>query len=391
MSATAARLTPPPMPTPSPAPSPPRLRMLGERLGARTRPRRAEDGGSFWRKLGMALLGSVVITVGFGGALGWFGDDSAVGVAKSMSYGIAIGVGLWLACSYLNSWLSRAVDWLDRPWRSFLVTVVANVAAIVAVRFAIDAVFLTYVYPSARRGLIERLYVENYVSAVLIALFITAIYQGAFFLRLWKERFRENEQLRTANLAAKYEALNAQINPHFLFNSLNVLSSLVRTDAARAEGFIQGLSAVYRYVLEVRQEPSVPVARELAALRAYGELVRTRFGPDRIDLDIHLGDGDGDDGDDDGGRVVPLALQMLVENAVKHNGATRARPLRITVAREGDYYAVRNNRVALFEPAAGSGIGLDNIRERYRLNGGAEVIVEASDESFAVKLPVLRA
>ena len=373
---------------PAPSPPPTASNALFARLGITTRPRRHGGFTSFWFNLGLAVFVSLLVTVAFGGLFGWFGDSSAAGIVKSISYGLAIGVGLWLACSYLNSWLSRTINWLDTPGRAALITLAANVVAVVAVRFLVDAVFLTFVYPSSRYGLLERLEVGNYLSALFIALFISTVFQGAFFLRLWKERFRENERLRTANLAAKYEALNAQINPHFLFNSLNVLSSLVRTDAERADGFIQGLSEVYRYVLEVRHEPAVPIARELEALRAYVDLVETRFGPERLTVDVRL---DADDDAGAGGRIVPLALQMLVENAVKHNGATKASPLRIEVLRADGYFVVRNNRVALFERPDGNGIGLDNIRERYRLNGAPEVVVEADASQFTVKLPVLDA
>ena len=224
---------------------------------------------------------------------------------------------------------------------------------------------------------------DNYFGSVLIGLLITAVYQGAYFVRLWKGSVREAEAARRAGITAKYEALNAQVNPHFLFNSLNVLSALVKTSPARAEDFIQGLSQVYRYVLEVGGEQLVPLERELAAARAYAELVGMRFGDERLRIDFDI-----EPAPDE--RIVPLALQMLLENAVKHNGATRRTPLHIQVRREGDALLVRNNRVPLFEPAESRGVGLANIRERYRLARGAEVEVVDGRDTFEVRLPLVK-
>ena len=224
----------------------------------------------------------------------------------------------------------------------------------------------------------------NYVFSTLITLVITTIYQAAFFLSTWKATLIQQEQLKSANLTAKYEVLNAQVNPHFLFNSLNVLSALVKRDPDAAEGFIQGLSEVYRYVLEVRGEQTVSLERELHALDAYANLVLMRFGESRLRINVSIVPQAGD-------LVVPLALQMLIENAVKHNGATRKTPLVIEVARQGAHIVVSNNKVPLFEAVESRGIGLANIRERYGLALGQEVMIEDSADTYAVRLPLFKA
>ena len=301
-----------------------------------------------------------------------------------LAFGTTIGLSLWLSMSSLNSWLAPRVQWLDRPARSFLIVMVANVLVASLALAVVRVSFLVGVFGWTFDSWLAKESIREYVFPVLIGLFISAVYQGAAFIHLWKQSLIQAEQHKSANLTAKYEALNAQINPHFLFNSLNVLSSLVRSDADKAEHFIQGLSEVYRYVLAVRNEPTVPIAQELEAMYAYAKLVQTRFGAERLQLDVQLDE-------TTGGRIVPLALQMLIENAVKHNGATRSAPLRISVSREDDHFVVRNNRVKLFEQPAGSGIGLENIRERYRLNGVADIVVEETADAFTVKLPVLDA
>ena len=335
----------------------------------------------FWQVALTALAGSVLINAGFW-LVGWAGTGDWSG--ESLSYlglGISIAFAMWLSMSYTNAYISARFDWLGQPWRSFLLAFVLNIVVAVVVLATMYFLFFVGFRGETPADWLARQRFGDYFASVLIGLLITAIYQGAYFVKLWKASVTETEALKTATVSAKYEALNAQINPHFLFNSLNVLSALVKTDPARAEDFIQGLSTVYRYVLEVKGEQLVPLDRELAAARAYAALVGMRFGAERLRIDFDLEPRPGE-------QVVPLALQMLLENAVKHNGATRRSPLHVRLTREGAEIVVRNNRVPLFEPAERRGIGLDNIRERYRLATGKDVRVVSGAEGFEVALPI---
>ena len=354
------------MPTAPDTPAP-RPRLLPGLTAIRDQP--------FWRVALTALVGSALINLFFYG-IGWAGPE-----LKFLGLGTSIAFAMWLTMSYTNAYLSARFDWLGRPWRAFLLAFALNVVVAAATLSAVYFVFWVGFEGEAPGHWLRRQRFGDYFGSILIGLLITAIYQGAYFVKLWKESVRESEALQRAGLTAKYEALNAQVNPHFLFNSLNVLSALVRRDPEAAEGFIQGLSEVYRYVLEVRGEQLVPLARELEALGAYAKLVTMRFGGSRLVIDVDLGPRPGE-------TVVPLALQMLVENAVKHNGATRQHPLVIRVYREAGHLVVANNKVRLFEPPESKGIGLDNIRERYRLATGGAVVVEDAPDSFTVKLPL---
>lgn len=349
---------------------------------ATEKPRRAVFNGltdirtqPLWRVALIALVGSAGINALFY-AIGWTGPDLGY-----LGLGVSIAFSMWLSMAYLNAYASTRFDWLERPWRSFLAAFALNVAVATGVLAAVYFLFFVGFRGESAAHWLARQRFGDYFGSVLIGLLITAIYQGAWFVKLWKDSVREAEALKRAGLTAKYEALNAQVNPHFLFNSLNVLSALVKRDPARAEDFIQGLSQVYRYVLEVRGERLVPLAQELSAARAYAALVGMRFGESRLRVDFDLEAAPGE-------RVVPLALQMLLENAVKHNGATRRTPLHIRVVREGGHLVVRNNRVARFEPAESAGVGLDNIRERYRLATGKDARVTSGEESFEVALPL---
>ena len=302
-------------------------------------------------------------------------------------FGVSIGVSLWLSMGNLNSWLGPKLDWLDKPWQALLIAIPANILVAVVALAAVRGTFLVGFYGLSFETWLSREGIGDYFISVLIGLFISAIYQGAWFVRLWKHGIIEKEQLKTAQAAAQYEVLNAQVNPHFLFNSLNVLSSLVRTNPEKAEDFIQGLSHVYRYVLDIRKEEAVLLSAEVEALSNYSDLVKTRFG-ERIHIDDQLSP-KLETGKCSERKIVPLALQMLVENAVKHNGATRKNPLQIKLFEENDWIVVSNNRPPRFEKSEGNGVGLTNIQERYQLLVDKQIIIEDNEESYTVKLPLI--
>ena len=302
-------------------------------------------------------------------------------------FGISIGVSIWVSMGLFNSQIGSRLDYLNKPWKTFLIVLPANIIVAILAIFIVRSTFFLLIFKVPFSDWISREGVGDYFVSVLIGLFISAIYQAAWFIRLWKQSIIEKEQLKTSQAAAQYEVLNAQVNPHFLFNSLNVLSNLVRTNPEKAEDFIQGLSHVYRYVLDIRKEEAVPLATETEALCNYSALVKTRFG-DRITIDDQLSPklqtGSWSDK-----KIVPLALQMLVENAVKHNGATRKNPLYIKFFIENDWIVVTNNRPPRFETSEGKGVGLANIQERYQLLINKGIVIEDTDDSYTVKLPLI--
>jgi len=302
-------------------------------------------------------------------------------------FGVCIGVSLWLSMGNLNSWIAPKLDWLERPWQALFIVIPANILVAAVALGIVRFIFLVLVIGRDFDTFLDREGIGDYFISILIGLFISAVYQGAWFIRLWKQGIIETEQLKSSQAAAQYEALNAQVNPHFLFNSLNVLSNLVRTNPDKAEDFIQGLSHVYRYVLDIRKEEAVLLHTEVAALRNYNELVNTRFGS-RIEIDDQLSPklqaGEWSDR-----KVIPLSMQMLVENAVKHNGATQSNPLHIKLYEKDDWIVISNNRPPRFEESDGKGVGLTNIQERYQLVADREIIIEDTEEAFTVKLPLL--
>ena len=299
-------------------------------------------------------------------------------------FGVAISTSLWIFGAYLNALiLPRYIDWIKGPFRAFIISLSTNVIGVMVVLSLVYIVYFGIIAGWPWEAIVDEFSIGSYITSVIITLLITGFYQSAFFLETWKESALQAEKLKTAEMTARFESLSAQINPHFLFNSLNVLSALVRSNPDLAERFIDQLSSVYRYVLEVRSEPVVSLARELSMLNAYGKLLSIRFGEDRLKLDLRVEP-------KEDLFIVPLSLQMLLENAVKHNGATVKEPLHIEVFSEGDTLLVSNNRVKSYDLPTTSGIGLENIRERYRLLGYENVQILNEPDRFTVQLPLIK-
>lgn len=231
--------------------------------------------------------------------------------------------------------------------------------------------------------------VDEFKSAFIPLLGCGAIYEGVFYFKQLQQALVQAEQLKKANAESQLEALKNQVNPHFLFNSLNTLTTLIDEDSALAIQFVQKLARVYRYVLDINEVKSVPLADELTALQSYLFLLQIRFGPN-LHVDLNLPD------NVMAAHIVPLALQMLVENAVKHNTVSSHKPLQIRIFLENNRLIVQNylQPKQTFIPKGRSdstGLGLDNIRQRYQLLASQSVDIIVTTQQFIVSLPLLPA
>jgi len=215
---------------------------------------------------------------------------------------------------------------------------------------------------------------------------VLTLYEAAYFFGQWQANQRRADQLAQAATQAQLDALARQLDPHFLFNSLNTLSALIEPTNEAAQHYVEGLADVYRYVLLARQHPTVPLTEELAFVRTYLALQQVRFGV-ALQASVEAGPAA------PAGRVAPLSVQELVENALKHNEASRARPLRLRVLVGPDFVQVENTyqpRPAGLAPSTGT--GLANLRQRYALlSASVPVVVVQADGVFTVTLPLLPA
>ena len=220
-------------------------------------------------------------------------------------------------------------------------------------------------------------------AAIFSTIMIIAIYESIYFMNELRKSVEEKENLKRENLSAQLSALKTQVNPHFLFNNLNTLSAIIHDNPDQAVDFVQQMSKVYRHILEVKDEKSIPLEEELDVLKAYGFLLKTRFGKN-LDINIDVPPEKLQQ------RIVPFSLQLLMENAIKHNIVSSEKPLRINVFAENGHLIVSNNLQVKNQLNESTGIGLENIRNRYKLLGDKEVTVIESGGNFTVSIPLIQ-
>lgn len=300
--------------------------------------------------------------------------------------GWALNGILWVAIGWGNGmlveWLDRRLSWLEAPVKRLLVSLGLTMAYSLGVAVLIYIGFAVLYYGASLTEALNDMGVGFLISVGLITLIVSLFLHGRGFWLAWKTAFMEAEQHKQAALKAKYEALKNQVNPHFLFNSFNVLSTLVHKDPDLAAQFIEQLSKVYRYVLDTREQELVPLSQELVVLDAYLFLLKIRFG-DALEIEQSV-EAEAEE------AIVPLTLQMLAENAVKHNIVSRNRPLYLRISRSQGRIQVENNRQIKHNDQESIGVGLPNLQERYRFLCGQELEVEDSEAAFRVTVPIVQ-
>lgn len=221
-----------------------------------------------------------------------------------------------------------------------------------------------------------------YTFGLVITLIVSLVFHTIYFYKALTEKKVKEQQIVAKTETAKYESLKSQIDPHFLFNSLNVLTSLIGENPKLAEKFTTKLSKVYRYVLEQKNKDLIELDEELHFAKTYMELLTMRF-ENAVTFEIP------DKASDSDYKILPLSLQLLLENTIKHNVVSEENPLKVIIREENGYLVVSNN----FNPKAtmenGTKIGLKNIIDRYHLITLKKVAVEKTAENFVVKLPLL--
>lgn len=223
----------------------------------------------------------------------------------------------------------------------------------------------------------------NLIYAGLISLLFHLLNTILYFFREYRTKATEAEALKRISAQAELQAIKSQVNPHFLFNNLNVLSGMVIKDNPRANRFIEAFSKVYRYILHSQEKELVELEKELAFIQPYVYLLQQRY-PDGLKVDIGVAE------QYYNSYIIPVALQMLIENAIKHNVISRNSPLHIEVVATADgTLTVRNNRQPRQSVEQSNKIGLNNIAKRYELVCGRQIAIHQSSDVFEVQLPLL--
>ena len=224
--------------------------------------------------------------------------------------------------------------------------------------------------------------IDSNAAALFCTLTVVAIYEGGYFMQELKRSVEEKEMFKRESLHAQLNALKTQVNPHFLFNNLNTLCSLIPENPTHAVDFVQQLSKVYRHILEVKDEKSICLKDELEVLNAYTFLLKTRFDKN-LHVDINIPHEKMQQ------KIVPLSLQLLMENAIKHNIVSSEKPLHIKIFTQNGSLVVSNNLQIKHQLNESTGIGLNNIRNRYKLLSSVPVDVSENETNFTVSIPLI--
>lgn len=305
------------------------------------------------------------------------------GALKHFATTFSIWFVLWVGNGWLSNNVAKNISWADAPIRKMIyialslytyTTVAASVTLFICMKLLYGLEFDDIL------GVLSQ---QFYINLIIIAIIISLFMFGRGFFMAWRKDMKAKETLEKAHLFAQYETLKNQVNPHFLFNSLNVLTSLVKSDPDMAIEFINQLSSVYRYVLDNKEKEVVTIEEETKGLKAYIHLLKMRFGASmNVDMNLEALDAL---------MIPPLTLQMLVENAIKHNIISKNKPLQIDIKVEDiETISVKNNLQKKPNSEPSGKVGLENIIARYKYISDRQIHIEENDQHFKVSIPLLK-
>lgn len=287
---------------------------------------------------------------------------------------VTISVGVVL----VMNWLQRNYPWQQGILRRLSLEILLT--TLTACSLVTLQVLLFQLF-KPRPDLVDAI-LTHLVIAFIMNAGLVAVVEGIFFFRQWKQSTIETERFKQESIRAQFESLKNQVNPHFLFNSLNTLSSMIDVDQQQSKEFLDHLAQVYRYVLQHKDEEVVVLSDELEFIQAFTELLKKRHG-DRVSFHFNVAPESLSKG------LPPMTLQLLVENAVKHNIASRKKPLKVEIFSKNGHLCVRNN-LQIKKNVPSTGIGLQNIRKRYQFLIDQDIQVLKTEAVFEVNLPLIQ-
>jgi hypothetical protein len=296
----------------------------------------------------------------------------------TMLYSIVLGFANRKVFIYLDKKFAAERFSVRRLILGFITSFIVTIFVIFLLRIFTDVVIEGGTFQKYWAN--ERL--ANYVFASAMAFIVLLCFYIFYIYKEYNENKVKEQKIIAGTASAQFESLKNQIDPHFLFNSLNVLSSLIEENPDNAQRFTTSLSKIYRYVLEQKDKELVSVSEELAFAKTYMNLLKMRF-ENSITYEIPS------DFDNLEAKVVPLSLQLLLENTIKHNIVSENKPLHIKIYIENNYLIVENNLQKKEVLQDRRGVGLQNIVNRYGLISERKVLIEENEVYFKVKIPIL--
>jgi hypothetical protein len=339
--------------------------------------------GRRWLRTVLTMM-VVALSIALASCPSCWADPRQLGINLTLT--LAYTISLWLVNGYSVDWLDGYVRWRTEPVKRLLLTIVVSLGGSLLMIVLINYVFVVLYLHRPAAVLWDTGSLGRYIFPLICTSIISLVLHSRSFLLSWREALVQNERLQKEMAQAEAETLRQQLDPHFMFNALNALTSLVEEEPKVAVRFIRQLSQVYRYVLDARGREVVPLQDELAFAQSYLFLQRIRYG-EALQAELPA------PASVPATAVVPpLSLQLLLENALKHNVATASQPLqlRIELDEAGRRLRVVNSlRPRRVAPGESTGLGLPNLQGRYRHLTPEPVLVQRDDAEFSVTLPVL--
>lgn len=290
--------------------------------------------------------------------------------------------GVWLFHYWLNDYLNRRLPFEQNVPKRVAVQLIGGWAIVKGVLLVVGSFLLDYIIPEIE-DYVNRL---NIITLGMGAFFANIVMGLGFIAHHFFERWQENKlratRLEKEKAQVQYENLKNQLNPHFLFNSLSSLDSLIEDDPALARRFLQQLSKVFRYVLQHKDRELVSLQTELNFIKNYVSLLQTRF-DGALSIRCQIG------AEAEDRQIVPVTLQILIENAIKHNVISEAHPLTIQIGIENQFLTVVNPIQRKKQVSTSNGQGLQNLRQLYEYLSPDPVTVQDDGATFRVRVPLL--
>lgn len=293
---------------------------------------------------------------------------------------LIVFVLLWFGNRMISRILNRILAWKQYGNIRFFTQLLVGILYSLLIAngtYAALKILLTVDPPT-----VSQLVVMNVYGSVI---FIPAysVYFGLHFLRNWRKSEVESARHQKESMRSRLETLKSHLDPHFLFNNLNILSSLIQTDKEKSQEFLHTFAEVYRMLLKTKSEDLIPLSEEIRFITSYCYLLEARFG-DCLSFQIDVPE------NIQSRLIPPLTLQMLVENAIKHNQITEKKPLTVSITASGDEISVANSLNPKTQPADKTeGSGLNNIRRRFDYFSDQPIRIESDETTFRVHLPIL--
>jgi len=308
-------------------------------------------------------------------------ENSTVPILLIFLLSISITFACWHGNSLIMKWHLEYMSWEEQPLKKIFYLVLLNGVYTSLVIIGALMVFYSIIGSVSYEKLVSSIQ-WGVGCGIAISLFMNTLFTGVYFFGKWKESLVEAERLQRENIQSELNSLRNQVNPHFLFNSLNTLTSLIVENQDKAIGFVRDFSDLYRYILKSEKKEISTLGDELKATNIYLQIQQERF-QDKLLVSIDI------PADKMDSYIPTLTLQMLTENCIKHNIVSTQKPLKIDIVVENNHLIVRNNLQKKITTVESTQLGLQNIIKRYHHLSHQKVELEETKTHFAVIIPLL--